>query len=132
MESSRLIIVGEIAIDHGRRKRRHRARATDNRHTALTGRAVETFDPGDKLTTVGEVDVVTARLDSRLRNSVFLRLEGTRGVDQRIDAELAEPRSQSRVVGVDHNRPFRGKAQSGGQGRGLAGVASSDQQAHGR
>ena len=74
---------------------------------------------------------MTARLDGGLRNSVFLRLEGARGVDQRIDAELPEPRSQSGVVGVDRNRSFRGKAQSGGQGRGLASVASRNQEAHG-
>ncbi len=74
---------------------------------------------------------MTARLDGRLRNSVFLGLEGTRGVNQRIDAELPQPRRQFRVVGVDHNRLFRRKAQSGDQGRGLTGVASSDQKAYG-
>ena len=114
----------QVAINNGRGQRGHRARPADDRHTALPGGGIETFDAGDKLPPIGEVDVVTTRGDRGHRHGVLLGLERAGGVNQCIDAQFLQPRAQPGIVGIDHDRLVGGKAQPGDEGRGLGGIAA--------
>src|SRR5581483_11783935 len=62
----------QIPVDHGGGQGRHRARPTDHRHAPSARKRIETLDPGDELPSVGEVDVMTTRLDRGHRNGVTL------------------------------------------------------------
>ena len=57
--------------------------------------------PLHEVAAVGEVEVVAAGLDGRLRHVVVLLLERAGGVDQQVHAEFLQQRRQARVVAVD-------------------------------